>query len=140
MKRSFLAVSIVGLSCLSVGAAMGQTRSMPSLTLTDPNPNTQYERPTESPHRARKVNTSRGRHASHERHVRAGQEALRSQGFDPGGVDGRYGPKTQAAIANYQRDHGLRETGRFDQRTLSALGVTAEGANTSRSASRLSTN
>ena len=33
--------------------------------------------------------------------VRSAQEALKAQGFDPGDIDGRYGPNTRAAVANY---------------------------------------
>jgi putative peptidoglycan binding protein len=55
--------------------------------------------------------------------VRAAQEALKAKGFDPGEIDGRMGPHTQAAISEFQRSVGIRETGRFDQATLSQLGV-----------------
>jgi Putative peptidoglycan binding domain len=55
--------------------------------------------------------------------VRAAQEALKSKGFDPGEIDGRMGPRTQAAISEFQRSAGLRETGRFDQATRSQLGI-----------------
>jgi len=39
--------------------------------------------------------------------VRRIQSALVDRGYDPGPVDGRSGPRTRAAIAAYQRDHGL---------------------------------
>ncbi len=39
--------------------------------------------------------------------VRRIQSALAERGYDPGPVDGRSGPRTRAAIAAYQRDHGL---------------------------------
>src|SRR5712691_11466870 len=55
--------------------------------------------------------------------VRAAQEALKSKGFDPGELDGRMGPHTKAAISEFQRSAGLRETGRFDQATKSQLGI-----------------
>lgn len=55
--------------------------------------------------------------------MRVGQAALKAQGFDPGQIDGVYGPSTQAAITNYQRNNGLCETGRFDHATLAKLGV-----------------
>ncbi len=55
--------------------------------------------------------------------VRAAQEALKGKGFDPGEIDGRMGPHTQAAIGEFQKSVGIRETGRFDQVTLSQLGV-----------------
>jgi Putative peptidoglycan binding domain len=55
--------------------------------------------------------------------VRAAQEALKGKGFDPGEIDGRMGPHTRAAISEFQRSAGLRETGRFDQATRSQLGI-----------------
>ena len=39
--------------------------------------------------------------------VRRIQSALVERGYDPGPIDGRSGPRTRAAIAAYQRDHGL---------------------------------
>ena len=75
-------------------------------------------------------------HASRGGSIRSGQEALKAKGLDPGEIDGRYGPKTQAAITEYQRKNGLRETGRFDQATLGQLGVGSERADTTGSPSR----
>ena len=37
--------------------------------------------------------------------VRAAQERLKSIGFDPGPVDGCYGPKTKAAVVSFQRKY-----------------------------------
>jgi hypothetical protein len=62
--------------------------------------------------------------------VRAAQEALKAKGFDPGEIDGRMGPRTQAAISEFQRSAGLRETGRFDQDTRSQLGIGSNGMDT----------
>lgn len=39
------------------------------------------------------------------------QQRLLALGFDPGPVDGKLGQKTRAAIADYQRAHGLAATG-----------------------------
>lgn len=40
------------------------------------------------------------------------QGALARLGYDPGPVDGAMGPKTEAAIRSYQRDHNLLVDGR----------------------------
>jgi len=40
------------------------------------------------------------------------QAALMRRGYDPGPVDGRYGPRTAEAIRRYQSDHGLVADGR----------------------------
>jgi Putative peptidoglycan binding domain len=52
------------------------------------------------------------------------QAALQEQGYYHGEVDGSIGPLTRAAIADYQRDHGLYETAAIDEPTLESLGMT----------------
>jgi peptidoglycan hydrolase-like protein with peptidoglycan-binding domain len=54
--------------------------------------------------------------------VRKAQEALRAQGFDPGPVDGVPGPRTDAAVRDFQKKNGLPVTGRLDDATASRLG------------------
>ena len=51
------------------------------------------------------------------------QAALQEQGYYHGEVDGLIGPLTRAAIADYQRDHGLYETAAIDEPTLESLGM-----------------
>src|SRR5947199_1418552 len=51
------------------------------------------------------------------------QAALQQQGYYQGEVDGLLWPLTRAAIANYQRDHGLYTTSTIDQPTLRSLGM-----------------
>jgi surface antigen len=41
-------------------------------------------------------------------------------------VDGIYGPRTAAAVRNFQRSKGLRASGQLDEETLGALGVGAQ--------------
>src|SRR6266480_3697545 len=52
------------------------------------------------------------------------QSALQQQGYYQGEVDGLLGPLTRAAVADYQRDHGLYITSAIDRPTLSSLGMT----------------
>ena len=49
------------------------------------------------------------------------QESLRSAGFDPGGADGLFGPRTRAAIRSWQSARGARSTGYLDGSQLEAL-------------------
>ena len=42
------------------------------------------------------------------------QEGLRAAGFDPGGADGMFGPRTRAAIRSWQTSRGARATGYLD--------------------------
>jgi len=55
--------------------------------------------------------------------VRAVQQALKDQGHDPGEIDGKMGPKTQAALRDYQQKQGLKATGQLDGETSAKLGV-----------------
>ena len=49
------------------------------------------------------------------------QLGLRSAGFDPGGADGLFGPRTRAAIRNWQSSRGGRATGYLDGPSVAAL-------------------
>jgi hypothetical protein len=51
------------------------------------------------------------------------QSVLYQQGYYQGPIDGVLGPGTQAAIAAYQRDNGLRVTGTITHGLLNELGV-----------------
>lgn len=55
--------------------------------------------------------------------VRAVQQALKDRGHDPGDIDGAMGPKTRAALQDFQRKEGLNVTGRIDAATREKLGV-----------------
>lgn len=51
------------------------------------------------------------------------QSSLQEQGYYTGEIDGLLGPLTRAALASYQRDHGLYTTAAIDQPTLASLGM-----------------
>ncbi len=55
--------------------------------------------------------------------VASAQNALNSQGYSAGSADGLMGPTTRAAVARFQADHNLQQTGTLDDATLNALGV-----------------
>ncbi len=63
-----------------------------------------------------------------EAHVRTAQERLQHKGFDPGPIDGIWGPRTAAAVGEYQRKEGLTVTSRLDADTLGKLGVGVGGS------------
>lgn len=50
------------------------------------------------------------------------QRALRTAGFNPGRIDGRYGRQTKEAVSRYQRSKGL-PSGGLTMNTLRSLGV-----------------
>ena len=60
--------------------------------------------------------------------TRAAQEALKTQGFDPGPADGVMGPRTKAAISDYQRRENLPVTGMLDDATMAKLNVRSSRA------------
>lgn len=55
--------------------------------------------------------------------VRMLQEKLKQAGFDPGPVDGVFGPKTQAAVQDFQRKKELEADGIVGPKTWGRLGV-----------------
>ncbi|HEX7043100.1 MAG TPA: peptidoglycan-binding protein [Burkholderiales bacterium] len=59
--------------------------------------------------------------------VRQVQQSLNDQGFNAGPVDGKWGPKTQSAVKNFQQAKGLQPTGQLDQETLAELDIEGQG-------------
>jgi hypothetical protein len=53
--------------------------------------------------------------------VREAQIALRDAGFYPGRIDGVMGPRTRAALREFQASQGLPQTGRLDTTTQREL-------------------
>jgi Putative peptidoglycan binding domain len=51
------------------------------------------------------------------------QATLQALGYYHGSINGVLDPATRAALANYQRDHGLYTTSTIDEPTLAALGM-----------------
>lgn len=58
----------------------------------------------------------------------AWQLALEREGFSPGLLDGKIGPKTRTALEEFQRSRGLAPTGEPDTATAAALGVAPDAA------------
>ena len=83
-----------------------------------------HESSMKSPDGATDTSASSGkRQMGNQSQIRRVQEALKTEGHDPGPIDGMMGPKTQEALRQYQRQENLKETGRLDQDTMSKLGV-----------------
>jgi hypothetical protein len=51
------------------------------------------------------------------------QRALARRGYYQGSIDGAIGPQSRRAIANYQHDQGLQETGSINSSLLNSLGL-----------------
>lgn len=63
----------------------------------------------------------RGQQGMNQEQIKHAQEQLKEAGFDPGPIDGQFGPQTQAALREFQKSHGLPQTGQFDQATKQQL-------------------
>ena len=55
--------------------------------------------------------------------VLAIQQALQTAGFDPGPLDGQFGPRTKAAVVSFQTAQGLAADGEVGPQTAAALNV-----------------
>lgn len=55
--------------------------------------------------------------------IRQVQQALQQQNMYRGQIDGVWGPRTQAAVRQYQQKNNLGSSGQLDQQTLSSLNV-----------------
>jgi uncharacterized protein YmfQ (DUF2313 family) len=71
----------------------------------------------------RRSSLNRGVPGNHD--IKQVQEALKNQGHDPGPVDGVMGAKTQQALRDFQKSKNLTVTGRLDDATANALGVSS---------------
>ena len=60
--------------------------------------------------------------------VRSAQQALRDRGFDPGPIDGVMGPRTTAAVKDFQQKENLNVTGSLDAETNARLASSAPPA------------
>jgi peptidoglycan hydrolase-like protein with peptidoglycan-binding domain len=55
--------------------------------------------------------------------VRNIQQRLRQRGYNSGAPDGRWGPRTERALVQFQRSRGLEATGNLTPATAAALGL-----------------
>lgn len=67
--------------------------------------------------------------------VRDAQQALQQRGFNPGPIDGRWGPQTASAVEDFQRANNMQPTGRLDSQVLQALNVSQSGSASTRTGS-----
>lgn len=65
--------------------------------------------------------------------IKGVQQKLHEEGFDAGPVNGDFGTKTQAALAQFQLSRTLPASGMLDADTLSALGIRASEPETAQS-------
>ena len=100
MKRNHILIAAMALSSAGAFAAANETSanvtssSSQSYTASVPNDNSQ---------------------------VSQIQQALNAQGYNVGAVDGQMGPKTKAALKQFQQAKGLQASGKLDQQTVAML-------------------
>jgi peptidoglycan hydrolase-like protein with peptidoglycan-binding domain len=58
--------------------------------------------------------------------IRQAQEKLNAKGYNAGPVDGVWGPKTRAALENFQKAKDITQTGVIDQKTMAALDINGQ--------------
>jgi peptidoglycan hydrolase-like protein with peptidoglycan-binding domain len=58
------------------------------------------------------------------------QQALQAKGYNPGPIDGIHGPRTSAALRDYQKAEGLKVTGQMDGDTRAKLMASAPSTTT----------
>jgi peptidoglycan hydrolase-like protein with peptidoglycan-binding domain len=124
MWRSALAVFVAG--AMLVTTAYAQQQMAPSA-----------DKPKAKDSATGKSDTGRvgGLAGAKGEQVKAAQQALKDKGHDPGAIDGVMGPKTQAAVRDFQSKGGLKASGRLDTETMAKLGVDAKGASATPSTS-----
>lgn len=71
------------------------------------------------------VNTTALQAADSDAAVAQAQQQLKTLGYDPGPVDGLWGPKTAAALQQFQKAQGLAVTGRLDEQSKMQLSIQA---------------
>lgn len=136
--KSFVALTVVGV--LATGPAWAQT-STPSSTDKSPSGSSTTPGSTSGETKSGDMKSGEmmkgGKHGRSAKaggsaeHVKAAQQALKDKGHDPGAIDGRMGPKTKAALKDFQKAEGLKATGRLDNDTMAKLGVQSSSAGAS---------
>jgi His-Xaa-Ser repeat protein HxsA len=142
MWKYVLALSLAGLLVATSAAAQssspsatkspGQTDGSASVASPSTTSGAEASKVESSKPAAKRKSSARS--AASREQVKAVQQALKEKGYDPGAIDGALGPKTRAAIQDFQKKEGLTVTGRIDTETLAKLGVGS--ATTAKSESR----
>ena len=115
MKRTSIFIALA--SALSLSSAFAQSSQDQSSQSSQGSPSSQSEQQAQSPEVVKQV-----------------QQKLSAEGHQLS-ADGQMGPKTQAALKEYQQKNGLQATGQIDQQTLAKLGIEAGSAATGGSSS-----
>jgi peptidoglycan hydrolase-like protein with peptidoglycan-binding domain len=108
------------------GPSSSPSTSSPSTSSPSPSTGAADKAGAEKSDTMKSSSTGKGEPAArggNQEQVRAAQQALKDKGHDPGAIDGVLGTKTQAALRDFQKKEGLKESGRLDAQTMAKLGV-----------------
>lgn len=119
MKRVLLAVSVLALTS---GGAFAQNT---------------YSSPAQSPAMPPSGTSGPSAGAMHSVHhatahvsavrVKQAQTALQQEGLYKGKIDGKFGPQTKAALTQFQKANGLKQSAQLDRTTMMKLQQGGEG-------------
>lgn len=112
-------VLALSLACLLVAPSVSAQSPAPSPADSPTRTGTTTQESSKAPAKRK----GGGRTGSSREQLTAVQQALKDKGYDPGEVDGAMGPKTRAAVRDFQKKEGLRVTGRIDPATVGKLGI-----------------
>jgi peptidoglycan hydrolase-like protein with peptidoglycan-binding domain len=111
MKSLLIAVSVLALTSGAAFAQGAQSPAMPAAPSTGNSSGT--------------AGHSWGTHGATAEHssykVRQAQQALKHDGLYKGRIDGINGPQTRSAVAQFQKQHGLKQTAQLDPKTMQKL-------------------
>jgi peptidoglycan hydrolase-like protein with peptidoglycan-binding domain len=114
MKRTLF---VLGLSAMLAMPVLASAQQRPSTPGTGGEPGVSGSGPisrTEQEHQ-------RGQPDMQQSDIRQAQRRLQEAGFDPGPIDGQLGARTKEALREYQKAHGLPQTGQLDESTRDSL-------------------
>lgn len=122
MKRLLLAASVLA---LTAGGAFAQGTSPSSPAPAPAAPPMAAPAPATSGGsmgQAPKASTMHAAtHATSSAKVKEAQQALQEAGLYKGKVDGKFGPQTKAAVKEFQKENGLKQTAHLDSATMKKL-------------------
>jgi putative peptidoglycan binding protein len=116
MRKTLMAYMIVALAAMPLMAGAQSSTDMPEGRSTEG-----YLFPKDAHPREPALAVTPSDAMQDEDVVRQAQSALQDAGFEPGRIDGVMGPKTEAALRQFQAAQGLPQTGRLDTTTQKQL-------------------
>jgi peptidoglycan hydrolase-like protein with peptidoglycan-binding domain len=122
MKFSPTITLALALAAGMAGAAAAQTAATPNAMPAQPQAAYgQAQQPAAQAQPSMQTGSTSPQQGFTAEHVQYAQQQLKAMGLYQGAIDGRMGPDTAAALANFQQQHGLRQTSTLDQQTYAQL-------------------